>query len=436
MNETQPILRYIANETGSAPFSSLEQVVLDRINQKVAAAPSLHEMMGFVFDSMLELYPCDRIGLAFLEDEGRRVVAQWARATYEPLLLKSRYAEDISGSSLRTVFETRSPRIINDLARYGEEHPRSISTSVLLKEGVRSSLTCALSVEDRTCGFLFLSSRRPNAYTLHHVGLWQAVAERLSQAVEKAWRIEQLLAANQAYNEVLAFVSHELKNPVASMITDARVLAQGYLGALEDRQVQKLEQLIKKGDYLLDLIREYLDLARMEGGQLRLNAVKTRPVEDLIESAVELVLPQIQENGMTVERDFPARIDHVDCDPALLKIVLVNLVGNAAKYGHPNGLIRISLQQRPDRFRIAVWNEGPGFPPQERSRLFRKFSRLQTPELRSRKGTGVGLYTAWRIVNLHGGRMEADSNPGQWAEFSLEIPQPLPESPDAPPLNP
>jgi signal transduction histidine kinase len=71
-----------------------------------------------------------------------------------------------------------------------------------------------------------------------------------------------------------------------------------------------------------------------------------------------------------------------------------------------------------------VWNEGPGFPDADRPKLFRKFSRLDAPELNRRKGTGVGLYTSWRLVQLHGGRIDADSRPGEWAEFIVTLPQP------------
>ena len=94
-----------------------------------------------------------------------------------------------------------------------------------MREGVRSSLTCPLVVEGRVVGFLFRDSRRPQAFDAHHVQLEMAISERLSQAVEKAWRIEQLTAANHAYLEMLAFVSHEIKNPIASLVTDTRLLA-------------------------------------------------------------------------------------------------------------------------------------------------------------------------------------------------------------------
>ncbi|MBN1442160.1 MAG: ATP-binding protein, partial [Planctomycetes bacterium] len=112
----------------------------------------------------------------------------------------------------------------------------------------------------------------------------------------------------------------------------------------------------------------------------------------------------------------------------LLRIALANLASNAIKYGRRGGEVRVSARLGPRGLRLAVWNEGPGFPPEQRSKLFRRFSRLTTPELKGRKGTGVGLYTVWRIAKLHGGRTGARSEPGQWAEFFVEIPQPAPRA--------
>ncbi|BDU76800.1 sensor histidine kinase [Mesoterricola sediminis] len=430
MADNHPILHFLA-PTGAPgrAFDAEEQAVLDRLNQKVAGESSLDDLLDLLFQGVRELYPCDRIGLALAEDEGRRIVAQRYRALYEPVLLRDGYHEDLAGSSLQRVLETNCARVIYDLPRYLAEHPRSQSTRLLIREGVRSSLTCPLRVKDRSVGVLFLSSREPRAYTPYHVQLWMELAERLSQAVEKAWRIEQLTAANQAYNEMLAFVSHELKNPVASMITDARVLTGGYLGDLEPRQIQKLDRLIEKGNYLLDLVREYLDLARMEGGHMVLRPEEA-PLGALVESALDVVQPLAEARRMRVERHLPPDPAPVACDPSLIRIVLVNLLGNAVKYGAEGGLLRVTVERHPDRIAFAVWNEGPGFPASERTRLFRKFSRLQTPALQGRKGTGVGLYTAWRIVNLHGGRMDAQSQEGAWAEFAFDLPQPLP-SPQA-----
>jgi hypothetical protein len=429
LSEPHPVLHFIAptgTKGNGRSFTWEEKEILDTVNQKVAGEASLDDLLEFLFDTIRELYPCDRIGLAFLDDEDRRIVSQHCKALYEPLYLRQGYTENLSAGSLQRVIEGNCSRIIYDLPRYLEEHPRSHSSRLLVQEGVQSSLTCPLAVEERKLGVIFLSSREARAYTPYHVQLWMAIAERLAQAVEKAWRIEQLQAANQAYNEVLAFVSHELKNPVASMITDARVLADGYLGPLAAPQVQKLERLMAKGSYLLDLIREYLDLARMEGGTLALRPRLSAFLDEVVEPAVELVLPQLQARGMILERHFPDGPEPIQCDPDLLRIVLVNLLGNAVKYGTPGGVIRIGVERLVDQLQVSVWNQGPGFSAEDRPRLFRKFSRLQAPELMAQKGTGVGLYTSWRIAHLHGGRMDARSQQGQWAEFTLEIPQPLP----------
>jgi signal transduction histidine kinase len=277
---------------------------------------------------------------------------------------------------------------------------------------------------------MFRSSRQVNAYDQHHVELQMALTERLSQAVEKAWRIEQLTTANRNYLEMLGFVSHELKNPVASMVTDARLLADGYLGPLEDQQKAKLERLISKGKYLLDLVREYLDLARVEGGELRAEPHSRVDVStDVIDEAIDIVRPQLDAHGIELITELPdGDPPLVCCDPTLLRIVLVNLLDNAVKYGNEGGQVRVSAEigaarrGSSEKLKIAVWNEGPGFSQAEKNKLFRRFSRLDDPALKTRRGTGVGLYNAWRIVQLHQGRITAESKQGEWARFCVEIP--------------
>ena len=261
------------------------------------------------------------------------------------------------------------PRIIDDLEAYLDAKPGSRSTRLLVREGVRSSLTCPLSVEGRVVGFIFRSSRHSNAYSSRHVELSIAIAERISQAVEKTWRIEQLEAANRAYIEMLGFVSHELKNPVARMVTDAQLLAEGYLGELETQQKAKVERLIQKGQYLLGLVNEYLDLARLEesGQGLRVQPA-TLFVEEVLEPAIELVRPMLETRRMHLNTQLPPEGSLlVSCDPGLLRIVLVNLLGNAVKYGDEAGEIRLAVLKRRRGISVSVWNQGPGFPPPRRT---------------------------------------------------------------------
>ena len=102
-----------------------------------------------------------------------------------------------------------------------------------------------------------------------------------------------------------------------------------------------------------------------------------------------------------------------------MRIALTNLLRNAVKYGKENSEIRIWTAQEEQQVHITVWNEGPGFSPSQRTKLFKKFSRLDDPALKKEKGTGIGLYMAWRIMQLHEGRIMAQSEQGKWAEFTL-----------------
>src|SRR5674536_313423 len=250
-----------------------------------------------------------------------------------------------------------------------------------------------------------------------------AISERLSQAVEKAWRIEQLEEVNHAYTQMLAFVSHELKSPVASMVTDAELMSQGYLGDLTEVQLTKLDGMARKGRYLLGLVNEYLDLARVESGELTLDPTSRVNVNDqVIGEALELVAPQLEARRVQLVTELPhAPLPLICCDPTLLRIVLVNLLDNAVKYGNEDGTIRLRAEvtsgreDNPARLKISVGNLGPGFSAEEKNKLFRRFSRLDDPALKTRRGTGVGLYNAWRIIQLHKGRITADSKHGEWA---------------------
>ncbi|MHC4563754.1 MAG: sensor histidine kinase [Planctomycetota bacterium] len=413
-------------------FSEAEQSALDVVNQKVAAEESLADILGFLFDHTQSIFPCDRLALAFVEEETDRIVSGEVRAHYEPIMLKTGYAEDLAGSSLQRVIGESKIRLIHDLPAYLKQNPDSRSTALIVREGVRSSMTCPLSVNGRNVGVLFRSSRTVGAYGPHSVGLHLALSERLSQAVEKAYRIERLGQAHSAYMEMLGFVTHELKSPVSSIIMDADMLIRGYLGELNDRQAKRIERMMVRGRYLLSLISEYLSLARMEQNELRLSPKANVDVlGELITPAIDVVAPQMEHRGLSLTRDFDlSGGGRIECDPELLRIAIVNLLDNAVKYGRLKGELTVTVRREPDGLSLAVRNEGPGFKPSERFKLFHKFSRLDDPELKRQKGTGVGLYAVWRIVQLHGGRVDARSKPGEWAEFSFDIPQPLPTEPE------
>jgi hypothetical protein len=428
-NAQADILEYVdCRDPAREGFSSSERAVLDQVNRRVAGAESLDGILHFLFETTRGLNPCDRLGLAFVEEEGRRLVAHYVRADYAPLLLKPGYAEDLGVSSLQAVLAEGRVRIIHDLEAYLQLHPGSRATRLLVDEGVRSSMTCPLAVEGRRVGVLFRSARQTRAYSRYHARLHMTVAERLAQAVEKARRIEQLEEARRIYAEMLGFVSHELKSPLSAIIISGELLREGHLGALSGQQHEKVAGMVQRAEHMMELVKDYLDLSRLDGGEMRAELQPDLDLADrVLRPALEIVRPKVEDAGVYLETALDPGTPRVPGDPALLKIAVVNLLDNAVKYSRPSGHVRIGLAPaEPGGLVLRVWNEGPGFAPEERRQLFRRFSRIPAPALMERPGTGLGLYTSWRIVRLHGGKMEADSSEGEWAEFSFILPAQTP----------
>lgn len=105
-----------------------------------------------------------------------------------------------------------------------------------------------------------------------------------------------------------------------------------------------------------------------------------------------------------------------------MKIVVNNLLSNGVKYGDEEGVVEVRASSENGFFFFSVKNTGPGFSPDQKNRLFKRFSRLEGKELMQRKGSGIGLYTSWKIIQLHHGSIKGESEEGKWAEFSFTIP--------------
>ncbi len=208
-------------------FTPEEQIVLNTINQQVIGKETLADILEFLFHATQDVCPCDRLAMALVEEGTDRIVADEVRAGYDGILLPTGYAADLAGSSLQRVLTDDQVRLIPDLAAYASEHPNSRATTIMLKEGIRSSVACPVRVNDKNVGVLFRSSTQTGAYDNQTVGMHMAVTDRISRAVERAYNAAKATEAHNSYMEMLGFVTHELKSPVSSIIMDADMLVNG-----------------------------------------------------------------------------------------------------------------------------------------------------------------------------------------------------------------
>jgi signal transduction histidine kinase len=230
----------------------------------------------------------------------------------------------------------------------------------------------------------------------------------------------ELQVTNRNYIEMLGFVTHELKNPLTSAIMGLYTVKDGYLGQLTPAQKKSLESVAKSLDYFQDMVRDYLELSRLEKGELRVRKSQFKLLEIVVEPALESLDREAQEHQMVVENYIPESLT-VNADSNLIRIVYDNLLSNALKYGREGGSIVLGAGEGDDQLTLSVRNDGEGIPQDKKALLFRRFSRLDTPQHAGKKGTGLGLFICKEIVEEHGGRIWVDSKPGEWVRFSFTL---------------
>jgi two-component system NtrC family sensor kinase len=231
----------------------------------------------------------------------------------------------------------------------------------------------------------------------------------------------QLKATNRNYMEMLGFVSHELKNPLASAILSLHTVKDGYLGELNEAQAKSLNSVAGSLDYFNDMIKNYLDLSRLEKGELEARKTDLDLPRDVVEPILSSLESEMGHKKISLENRLPETLA-VRADRDLLRIVYDNLISNAVKYGREGGSIRLEAETRPDGVVMSVYNEGNGIPADKLSLLFKKFSRIESPAQEGKKGTGLGLFICREIMEKHGGRIWAESEEGRSATFFFQLP--------------
>jgi signal transduction histidine kinase/AmiR/NasT family two-component response regulator len=249
------------------------------------------------------------------------------------------------------------------------------------------------------------------------IGSHNAVRARVELELNSARAVAE--QANLAKSEFLSSMSHELRTPLSAILGFAQLIESG-MPVPTTSQQRSLDQILKAGWYLLDLINEILDLALIESGKLSLSLEPISLAEVMRESQA-MIEPQAQKRGISVS--FP-QFDtpyFVRADRTRVKQVLVNLLSNAVKYNKERGTVLVDcVAIRPDRVCISVRDSGEGLTADQLAQLFQPFNRLGQ-EGNAEKGTGIGLVVCKRLVELMGGSIFASSARGKGSVFSIEL---------------
>lgn len=419
-----PMMSHIQPVASSQTQFHLSQL-LKEITRKLSTENDHKKILDFIFESLDLIIPYDRMAIALIESESGgledQICAKWVRSKIPAPHLGAGYCAPLQGSSLKKILETGQPRIINDLVQYAHEHPDSEATKLIIKDGMRSSLTCPLRSNNKPVGIVFFSSKDANTYKHEHIQTYLEIADELSVIVEQG-RLRRGFENATSKTQNMRMVLHDLKSPLS--------LIQGLLGIMqEENWYQDLEAdaqktfsiLQRNATYMFELLDELAELSQLDHVEKMRSRVVSLPefIAEISMSGRELARKKEISFAMTTDSDLPEKAFF---NSLRIRRVLDNLLTNAVKFSQRHTRIHVQIKCQVRRLYFEVSDQGPGIPEAELSKLFHEFGKTSVRPTEGEHSTGLGLAIAKKIVEQHEGQISVSSQLGQGSTFSFWLP--------------
>lgn len=240
---------------------------------------------------------------------------------------------------------------------------------------------------------------------------------KLIQETETLRREKKLMEEN-----FITLVSHQLRSPLSAIVQYFEVILGGMMGEVEPKQKEMLTKARDRLESLLELINDWLDIARMNAGQI-VQKLKPLALREVLNDLVEFIQPSARQENIRVELLPSAGEDVILGDRETLEQVFSNLINNAIKYNTPNGSVEVSIKENDDFITTEVKDSGTGIPKEHLPFIFDQFYQVDRSEGKKKKGSGLGLSIAKKIVEAHRGRIEVASEVGKGSVFSVILPK-------------
>ncbi len=248
------------------------------------------------------------------------------------------------------------------------------------------------------------------------------ITERKRQEMLLRSAKEAAEAANRSKSAFLASMSHELRTPLNAILGFSESMESQILGPLgRPRYVEYAHDIHKSGLLLLDLINDMLDMSRIEAGRFELHREPVR-MDELAGDVLDIIRVQAEKASLTIMEEMPPDLPPVSLDPRAIRQVLLNLLSNAVKFSRPGGVIRLAADIPANMLRVRVIDAGVGISKSDMLRLGRPFERVGDVMTQPIQGTGLGLSISKRLIELHGGRLDIESELGLGTTVTVLLP--------------
>src|ERR1700693_5780299 len=360
----------------------------------------------------------------FLHDPNtNRLDAAWPGWNLSEVLAAKLQVPIGSRSTASRVFRSGETCITNDLGR-----DPSAERALLDVVPAGNALFCPLKIEEETLGVV-VATDRPGGFGQGEAGAGPSFSAAASLLIRTArlyatltGTVEELRRASRLKDHFLQNVNHELRTPLTSIVGWTDLLEEGEVD--EQTLRRGLKQVRQSARVLLALIDDLLDLARMGRGTLSLD-LKPASLTDVAQPSIETVRLMAEGRGVVlILAPLPESMPVVRADPLRLQQVLWNLLANAIKFTPRHGRVIVRLEREPERYLVSVEDDGIGIPENELPHIFERFRQADGSPTRRHSGMGIGLSLARSLVELDGGTIWADSQPGHGSRFTFSLPIP------------
>ena len=250
------------------------------------------------------------------------------------------------------------------------------------------------------------------------LGTLAANVNRMNDELSRLYA--ELEATSQHKSEFLANMSHELRTPLNAILGFSQVLRDRMFGDINEKQEEYLDDILTSGNHLLSLINDVLDLSKVEAGQVEL-VMAPFSLRETLERGVVVVREQASDEEVSVAIAADPDADIVEGDERRIQQVIFNLLSNAVKFTPTGGAVDVPTTRVNGEVKVSVTDTGPGIAPEDHERLFDEFMQGDAG-IEQREGTGLGLALSKRLVELHGGRIWVESEPGYGSTFVFTLP--------------
>jgi GAF domain-containing protein len=291
----------------------------------------------------------------------------------------------------------------------------------------RTALSVPMLREGISIGVLALTRSEVQPFTDQQIELVTTFADQASIAIENVRLFDeiqdksrQLEEASQHKSQFLANMSHELRTPLNAILGYTELMADGAYGEPSEKMLGILQRLEANGKHLLGLINDVLDLSKIEAGQLELE-LSDYCMRDIAQTVRSTLEPLAADKKLGFKVEVAPQLPPGRGDGRRLTQVLINLVGNAIKFTDA-GEVAIKAEANNGSFHVSVRDTGPGISSADQAKLFQEFQQADNAITRKKGGTGLGLAISKRIIEMHGGRIWVESQPGQGSTFTFTLP--------------